>query len=123
LRRPKPEETTNGPEEDVEAVRRWWSETVERHLDQVDAVHPGRLRVPEQLLGGERSRLHVLFLVAFRQRVVLRVRRPDVDVRVDEVPFVLGVRRWDFGSSYQQAEARGADRADFREIALDPHVA
>ena len=57
--------------------------SVKAHLNQVDAIHAGRLRVLEQLFRRERRRLHGLLLVSLRQRIMGRVRRPDMYVRVD----------------------------------------
>jgi hypothetical protein len=37
----------------------------------------------EKLVGGEGSRLHIFFLEGGSQRIVGRVRGPDVNVRVD----------------------------------------
>src|SRR5947209_10091917 len=58
-------------------------ESAVRHLDEVDVIDAGGLRVLEQLLGGEGGRLHVRLLEPPGEGVVGDVRRPDSSVRVD----------------------------------------
>ena len=60
--------------------------------DEIDARHSRGPAVAKQLLRSERARLHVLTLVAPRQRIMIDVRRPDMYVCVDEGWHGIGPR-------------------------------
>ena len=57
---------------------------VEGHLDQVDAVHAGSTAVPEEFLRRKGRWIHVFFLVVRVEWIFLGIRRPDVDMCVND---------------------------------------
>jgi hypothetical protein len=68
-------------------------ESVETHLYQYDLFHSGRPALGEQLLSSETCRLHVGDLEIRRERVLVRVGMPDMDVSVDPPSVARSVRR------------------------------
>src|SRR5262249_16938428 len=99
--------------ETVSNFARFRKGTVERHLDEDHPVNAGWLAVFEQFLWREGGRFHVLLLPASRERVVRRVRRPDVNVCVDETHSGSAVSRMpccDFRQARVIVARHGAER-------------